>query len=202
MLSHPEGTLSYTDWSSVQCPAPAITVHDITFIPFLIVPHLDSAWPESALPISVWPRLQKKWDMKHCFICWAPEKYRRWRAVTFRKQKIQPAAEREGQGGTSSGIIRKVLGTERYIFLVLESPATVTEWAHSSPREHLGHWVITFLWSDSTQQLDTFINFTTWSLGALCFLFSSAGKLEEYRKCKTEGNWQKEQSRSCWKTPC
>lgn len=131
-----------------------------------------------------------------------------WEVLALESRNLQKAensacgGEREGQGGRSSGIIRKVLGTECYIFLVLESPATVTEWAHSSPREHLGHWVITFLWSDSTQQLDTFINFTTRSLGALCFLFSSAGKLEEYRKCKTEGNWQKEQSRSCWKTPC
>lgn len=95
--------------------------------------------------------------------------------------------ERKEPGGRSHGIIKKVLETECYIFLVLESPATVTEWAQSSPREHLGHWVITFLWSDSTQQLDTFINFTTRSPGALCFLFNSTGKLEEYRKYKNQG---------------
>lgn len=108
--------------------------------------------------------------------------------VTFSKHKIQPVVERKGLRSRSSGIISKVLGTVWYIFLVLESPATVTEWAHSSLREHLGHWVITFLWSDSTQQLDTFINFTTRSLAALCFLFNSAGKLENYRKYKTKGN--------------
>lgn len=35
---------------------------------------------------------------------------------------------------------------------------------------------------------------------ALCFLFNSAGKLEEYWKYKTKGNWRKEQSESCRKT--
>lgn len=72
---------------------------------------------------------------------WAPE-------LSLRVEQY-----RSGRKGL--GTIRKVLGTVCYIFLVLESPATVTVWAHGSPKEHLGHWVITFLWSDSTQQLDT-----------------------------------------------
>lgn len=144
--------------------------------------------------------LQKKWEPKFRLLsmwrCWSLGE------VTFGKHQIQLVVERKGLGSRGSGIIRKVLGTVCYIFLVLESPATATEWAHSPPREHLGHWVITFLWSDSAQQLDTFINFTTWSLGALCFLFNSAGELEEYGKYKSKGNWKKEQSTRCWKAPC